>query len=504
MRKIENLTLIIHSLEKKGTMQIKAINSPRKKQSLSLLPYFLLGILTLSACGSKELSSEYPYAVEAKAYRSWHKANALADRISSDGMVAKVICTDSPDGGRWYRVVVGAIASHSEAMALKIKCEDAYGLDHVTPVTMDLLDSLSCQSGYANADGFSPRVNTQQPVPSKELIQFLSKLPYLSGHTINKMSISNFGSGLNPTKLSWAKGQAIDIPRGVSYQELYGSVEYITEIHFQDEFRSKQFNLQVYQLKKEGCSLCMNEDLPQKIASRIVGTREYELEKVDSVRYHGENSLNGYAVTITPRPNRPKHYLILTDKLSTWLYVIQSPDEDINGMQAIAQVIAKGESDISLHEEFYNSFTTLPVRLNNGELLSYYQLEMLESSDKRSGARFEGCFRTRVVINNLLKGILKYEMVNMLDSRNIEMVFQDRNELANTWVDTIQLYGTGAAIQYVGKHKSNKKRPKFLRFATPEEYGVIYNYSKQKVDSLDLLITAQKFQLGMGRKLSTE
>lgn len=459
-------------------------------------------LLLLAACGHKELSQEYPHAVEVKKYRSWHDAQKIAERLRRDGLAVSIKCTTTENAGRWFRVIVGAKRTHSAAMALKIFCEDEYSFENVIPLKFEDLDSIACiddQQMYRSA-----KIDANLPSLSSDIENTLHRLPYLSGHRISKLTIFDFQTGIDPLSLKWSANDKPDIPRGFTYQELLGSSDIVAELWSDEIFDDTRYTLQLYKLNSTKCKFCSGSNTLHNVVKKILGTRAYQLEKVDTLIFDKSRKLKGNIITITPRPNQYKYYIILHDQNENWLYVLQSPEDELSGMRHIAAVLADDKQDISLETSFYNSFATLPKLEEISEKMSFYKLELIGLTKERSGYRFEGCYKTQAVFHHLLNGLLQYELIHMEDKENIKIVFEDRNNLTNRWIDEIALFGDTSAIVYQGSRKANKKEPLLIYFATDYEYGTIMNYTREKLDSLDFIIKAQSFQLGMGKPLEND
>jgi hypothetical protein len=441
----------------------------------------------LFSCREVKFSPERPLAVSVYAYRHSFEAVKTQNRLIDRGLPAYVVCLEQPQTGRWFHVLVGAAKNETEIRTEKMRFEDKAGLQ----CALTLINFSKIKPLMVEIENSRSQTQARTPDITPQVMKLIERLPYLDAMRIEKLKIYNQITSFNLTRL--AEKPQIDWPRGWQNKLMLLNAASFAEVNFKDELLNDEINLVLVNLKNE-CSLCFFPDLTKEMSSRIVETKKYKHKVLQAVEFKDKTTLKGYYIEVSQKPNSPKIYLILTDPLQSFLYVLQSPKNSKSKLFYVGDALSKA-SKITNYEAFTNLFTTLPAIESSQEHLLYLGFENLSGFKGRNRALYRESYEQNVLSYNPEKGLFRYSVIDFGDTLAARVVYQDQTKLSARSYP-FEMNGGQGKIFFSFQKRANQALPRFAHLKTGTQVSYFQNYNDYPLDSTDFKAKLFRYQLG--------
>lgn len=462
-----------------------------RKTHFLLIALFLSGCLF--SCSSSPFNAEKPYAVLVGKYRSIQTATNSLNRLQDDGLPAYLFPMEVPGEGKWYTLFLGSSDVLEDMMAKKIDYEDAYGLKQLEIVNFNQLKDQILESSEMNVE---EKINTDSPDLPYALNQLLTGLPYNSTFQVGHFSFFQPLDSVSFSEFPELRNATPDLPRGISKEQLLKLSKGFVEVVYQDPLRKKEVTVDLAIIKPGGTPA---DSLAYRFGKEILDTRYYETEEMVNTEVEAEDGTwKGYMVTISPRKNQLKRYLILVDELKEKICFLQHSDESGNQMLAFARSFGADES-ITAYTNLYNGLNLLAGARPVNEELAHLSLDMLAGIKGNNGAFFNGQSRTIYYFYHPSDGLWESRFTFFEEASLSQQLFADIFLVNKKGKEEIEVTGGNGLISFAYKYSpSQKKRlklPDEVQIQTRHFLGFISNGKKSELDKADLLLRTKCFQL---------
>lgn len=347
-----------------------------------------MGLLSIIGCEGERFDKDKPFAIKVHSYRRPQDAVKAMERLEAKELEPYLQSYNLPDGGRWHGIFLGAFDELEDMIREKMVYEDEYGLQKIERTNFHKIAAIAMpfpdeiKNSLAAA---APLPSLPEPLPS--LLQSMPNIPYMKVESFQALWLATQPNVMGIKELSKLK---IDFPRGVTPKHLYQNADGLCMAEYKDEITGKSTQLIVVQLKE---SHPYGDSPAERFAESILGTRRYELEKMEPI---ASANASGYTVSIVPRPGQTKNYLVLYNTSTNVLYLGESRDKQysLNDWQILADKIIP---DASLwHNSGVLQELLMPLP-SAGERLAYFNGRRVGEEEARVSSWLKGNLEGRVI-----------------------------------------------------------------------------------------------------------
>ena len=329
--------------------------------------FSLLGMLTglgvlaaglLSSCSSTEerFTAERPFAVRIAQVRNYYEAEAVRDRAKDMGLDPYLVAREGQDLSKWYEVLLGAEADYEAIMQEKFRYEDEY---KITGVEVVNFNKMYQELVLINPAKIQPELLAEaEPEWPATTEAVLRQFPVLEA--LQPAQVLYYAPPVGGQEAALRRRIATpDLPRGIGLSSLFPQAQVLTEVVYRAPLFSQQFTLDIVRFR-QGYQKTEADSIARYWAHKIIATRDYEQEAMQSVSVSASTQLSGFHVLISPRPGQQRNYLVLTDPEQQMAYFLQSADYQQESLLNFAESIGNHKRGLLAYPRAYNSLCALP------------------------------------------------------------------------------------------------------------------------------------------------
>lgn len=433
--------------------------------------------------GPSVFDAEHPYTIQMRQFRSFQHAQQLETRLESLGIDSYIIASGrNEDGGRWFQVMTGATSSVADIRDLKHTLEDKHGIKDTTIVEFtDYYEDLLVEPDPAQY--LETRLQSNKPQVPAVLWEAMKLYPVSNMFNIERMTIfatprdeedyKRFSAGYGYVNM--------DLPRGISKRHLRKSCEEVSEVVLRDNLYGDRVTINVLKMR---LNHEISGDVTEHFADLVLNTGRYRTEDKIPYRVSAHEKLSGYKVTIEPKRDYIRTYVILMNPSEEWVFFFQSTDKTEEEMEAIIQSVGNSDGMLS-YPEFYNTFHTIPDQLLSGDMFVGFNLARLGRSYARqknnaAWARvYVGHWSARGIFHNEEKGTWTHSVYDLMSSDRAAWNQAEYGRVTKN--PTCEIYGSDGYV-VSGKKWSKRKRKYYSKITeinwTHDRYTVMVNNSE--------------------------
>lgn len=340
-----------------------------------------------------KISEKVPYSVQIKELRSYYKAKDIEKRAERKGVDAYIVSEESSDGN-WYRILSGAEESIIKIEELKNEIQSKLSIDNLEIINYKNIRENLVVNISDNVEE-SKRINSKKPDLPNKLFSLIEKFPRDDNFIVKNFFLVNCPDSVkNIRKYKVGYNLQHDLPRGISLKMLMKKSKCIAEVIYEDNLFGDKLTIDIVTLKKnhgiELENLQKATFLPSNkkgnqlkiadyFAEKILSTGEYSFEEKVKIKIsskfsslksillsNNNQNFHGYKVTIKPKKNKDTfrtYFILVSEDLSTVVFSQSTEKSDEEIIEIIKQI---GKSNgLNDYDEFYNSFYTLPSKIND-------------------------------------------------------------------------------------------------------------------------------------------
>lgn len=424
-------------------------------------------IVACSSCNKQEeveavetFSETKPYTIEIKKERSFFQADKIAKRLTRMGLGGYVISEESEDG-TWYKVVSGALEDSLAVKTYMAKLDTCFNIKDVAVVDYAQLDSIARTPIIRDSINERHRISANAPDVPKCIMDVAEKFPESDMFYLSSIGMLM----LNKDGIKYSQGRMVDMPRGVSLSFLKSKgCQAIASVIYMDNLYGDNVTLQVVkckdtvQISKASIMPSFSEQnesavyLCAEIADMILNTGEYEEETKTPFEKQAYQKLSGFVASFITK-NTKRSYYIFTDEAGEYIYMAQSTKNKDEEMFEFIGEIGMNEG-LTMYDEFYNTFYTVPDKMEmHDSFLGYYMEKLNWDYAKSKGyakwsTEMVGHWHSEMIFDNEEKGCWQYAIFDLLSDVKGQRTYNElyRGNLSKDCLRSI--YGTeGAAIR---------------------------------------------------------
>lgn len=408
----------------------------------------LVGFILLIGCNSckeriiEKFSEEKPYAIQLVKERSYFQTEKLVSRLHGMNIDAYAIqFTDSIDNdGSWFYILCGNIETIDSAKTERDLLETKFKLKELKVVKYSDFLGAKFELDLVSQEE-KQKIMANKPSIKEDIFDVISKFPESNSLYLQKTSIVN-----TPTDKDDLKGfhsvyeLSIDLPRGITKKMVLQNMTAFCEVVYKDNLYGDKVTIDIGKLRNVGpkinqasiISLKNKEsfEIAAEYADLILETGVYLFEEKKEIEVNAFVKLYGYKVTIEPKKNYFRTYLILVDETSQYIYFCQSTEKTESELLEILVDLGRGDG-LNSYDEFYNSFYTLPEAILDNDWFIAFTIDRLGWSYAKNKSyttwskEMVGHWNSTGYFYNLKKGLWTYTIFDMLTYSNQNYIYGD-------------------------------------------------------------------------------
>lgn len=473
----------------------------------------LLFILFLTSCGNtiEKFNEEKPYAIEIAKERSFYQAEKLTNRlIDLEEKAYMIQYADSlKNDGKWYYILCDNFDVLDSAKSKRKALEEQLNLEDLKIVTFDKFKNAVFKLNDIK-DKEEEKIASSKPNINNDVFDVIKKFPESNALFVEKTFILNSPS--NPEDLN---GYSVpfkfktDLPRGISKKLMLQKTTAFSEVIYKDNLYNDRVTIDIGKLRKDKPLVLQasfanssfdnkNFEIAEEYANLILDTGDYLFEEKKKIEINASLNLSGYKVTIEPRKNYFRTYIILVDKSKKYVVFSQSTDKTEEELIKILSDIGKGDGLLDFNE-IYNTFYTIPESIIDNDKFIGFTIDKLDWSYAKDrnyskwSSKMIGHWQATGYFLNTKKGVWAYSIFDLLTTDNQNYIYGNlysTKKGKNKY--EINVYGTDGYIKYTG-YKSRKKTGE-INFGINRYVCAIVNTRKSWFTKDELLERAESLQ----------
>lgn len=486
-------------------------------KTLTIISFFLF-----FSCSSKKerviekFSKEKPYAIQVAKERSFYQAEKLTDRLLDMEIDAYMVqYSDSIDNdGKWYYILCDNIENLDTAKSIRNRLEKQFELKELKIATFDKfknavfqLDSLKQQE--------KKKITSNKPGVNEDIFNVINKFPESNSLLVQKTFVLNTPSDPENMKgFSTVYSFQMDLPRGISKKLMSKNTTAFSEVIYKDNLYGDKVTIDIGKLrsvkplinKASIINLNNNEsfEIAEEYADLILETGDYLFEEKKEIEINSYTKLYGYKVTIEPKKDYFRTYLVLVDESNQYVIFSQSTDKSEEELIQILSDIGQGNGLLD-YDEFYNAFYTIPENIVDNDMFIGFSIDKLDWSYAKNrgyvkwSKEMVGHWNATGYFFNDKKGIWTYSIFDLLTIENQNYIYgglYSKSRTKNKY--EVNVYGTNGFIIYTDEfnwktYRSYKKTHE-ISFGVDRYVSAIGNSESSWFSKEELLERAESLQ----------
>jgi hypothetical protein len=456
--------------------------------------YLCLGFfLFLLSCGKNEriiekFSAEKPYAIQIAKERSFYQAEKLSNRLLGMDIDAYMIqYADSIENdGQWYYILANNLEVLDSAKVLRTQLEDQFSLKDLQIVKFD-----DFQGAVLQLDSLKQKekeiVKAKKPDIEEDIFQVINKFPESNALLVQKTFVLNTPEDPKKTKgFDAIYSMNMDLPRGISKKLILNKMSAFSEVIYKDNLYGDQVTLDIGKLREVvpvehsfsiiNSSNSSSFEIAEEYADMILETGDYRFEEKKEITVNSFTKLYGYKVTIEPKKDYFRTYLVLVDATNQYVIFSQSTDKSEEDLIRILEDIGNGNGLLD-YSEFYNVFYTMPSGVVGNDQFIGFEIDKLgwryakERNYVKWSKEMVGHWCATGHFYNDKKGLWTYTIFDLLTNENQDYIYgslySNINESNKYKLD---VYGTDGFVIF--QEKFNWKTYQTYKKAFEISFGI--------------------------------
>lgn len=321
--------------------------------------------------GTKTFTESKPLALIITEVRSFYHAEDIMTRLDEMGLKPYIVAIDdSMEGGKWYKILIGAEKDPALIDKLRRELEEKYCFKNLVLTDYTKIKGTIIKFNKKKI-GETKVIDTAKPSIQNAVYDVMAKFPNTNMFFVKKLVVWDCPSDGN--------GEIIgepDLPRGIKGENVLIEGNIFCEAIYEDNICGDQVTLDILKLRpleeriqiykiinKKKIPFDSTYSVSEKFADMILASGKYITEQKTS--YFVDTNgvyLTGFKVLIEPKSGYQRTYLILTDEKQEYLYITQSTGKTDIELKQILCLIGKGNGMVD-YREFHNLFFCLPNKL---------------------------------------------------------------------------------------------------------------------------------------------
>ncbi|MGB0523301.1 MAG: hypothetical protein ACPGJS_10105 [Flammeovirgaceae bacterium] len=462
-------------------------------KTLIKVNFLFLASLFLFSCNSKppqEIGKENPFAVMAKKYRNPTEAILAKEILENKGLKPYLACFDQENEGLWHGVFLGSYPTLESMMKGKIDYEDKFGLRQIERINFHQLKNSILAYDYQQTAKFSIQENLSQL--DSNVVHLLKQLPHQAHQRLLDFKLIHQMDG-NCLRAQAVSKYTIDFPRGLSATKLLKNAATVIEANLINDFSEQAFNIQAIQLIADHA---FGNELAKTFSDQILDTREYDFETSEAF---SAGKRSGYTVSLSPRQDRIRNYIILFDAAENIIYFLQSREKfyPLAQLKKICDQIGKSSGFI----QYPNLNRTLAAIPNQSDSLVALTYERLQIPKGKSANRWTGNDKSTYFFYTTAAGFWNSELTNVPSKKNVQDLYNQSvlNYKFRSKKTALEVANNKAILLSIRRRKQNGRGsttyPETLYFMRGNTLGKVTNRGKAWLTQAQLEEKAMSFNL---------
>jgi hypothetical protein len=475
-------------------------------------------LLLVFGCQRKiePFSKEKPYAIQIAKERSFYQAEKLTNRLIDLDIDAYMFqYEDSSDNdGQWYYILANNMETLDSAKSVRSRIENKFKLKDLKVVTYESFEKAIFELEELKQSE-KQKIASNKPGVKEEIFNVMEKFPESNSLIVQKTFVLNTPNDPENMKgFSQIYSMSMDLPRGIKKKLILKNTTAFSEVIYKDNLYGDRVTIDIGKLRarpsdiEQGSMITSRNrksfEIAEQYADLILKTGEYDFEEKKEIEVKSYTKLYGYKVTIEPRKNYFRTYLILVDDSQQYIIFSQSTDKTEEELLAILSDIGKGKGLLN-YNEFYNVFYTIPDQIVDQDQFVGFTIDKLGWSyaQNRGYVRWSkemvGHWQASGYFYNDKKGLWAYGIFDLLTKGKQNHIYNGlyaKDRSRNKY--KIDVYGTNGFILYRNKynrraHRSYKK-VREISFGIDRYISAINNTENAWFTKDELLQRAESLQ----------
>lgn len=453
------------------------ITKNKNKLIVAVVLLMLGGILSSGVIGTDgvSLQKDIPeldfneqknFGVLLSKVRSVKHSKNIHDRLQEMEVANTVVAIhNTEDDGYWYQIIVGSSDSFDEAVQIREQLENDHAFEDLTIINFDDIAHL-VSAAAKNVSVEVEKIDADEPDIPSVAFETIKEFPFTNFFFVQRLTLytsPKFGEKSHHSLMK--KVVSNDLPRGISRSSLLKQTQAFAEAVFVDNIYDDSVTINVLKMHPR-TDLDIEGDLLNYFAQKILDTGRYRTELVEDFAIATKSGWRGVKVTIEPKSNYFRKYILIQDTESDWVYFSQSTKKTDEDMKKILTEI--GSSDGLLqYDEFYNTFYTLPSNLSAEDEFQGFDMSRIRSSYAKGkgyrlwAKRCVGHWRSTGFFYHDEKGPWSYGLFDLLSKENVDKTY---NLYVNDGYSKTKIDVFGSTGRYVLEDRWSKRKYKTYKW----------------------------------------
>lgn len=455
----------------------------------------LISLFFLLGCNQEDedrviekFSQEKPYAIQIAKERSFYQAEKLTDRLHGmdlDAYLIKFVDSIENDGS-WFYIMCDNIKTLDSVKSKRKYLEEKFNLTDLKIVAFSDFQEATFDLDSVKLEE-RKKITARKPSIDNDIFDVIEKFPESNSLYLQKTFIVNTPKERDDLKgFSAIYDFSMDLPRGITKKMILQNTSAFSEVVYKDNLYGDRVTIDIGKLRNPKPQMSKASiinlkntnsfEIAGKYADLILETGDYLFEEKKEIEVSSFNKLYGYKVTIEPKKDYFRTYLILVDQTNEYIIYCQSTEKTEKELLEILSDFGKGNG-LNSYDEFYNSFYTLPDEIIENDWFVGYSIDRLDQSYAKSrgyakwAKEMVGHWQSTGYFYNTNKGIWCYSIFDMLTKSNQNYIYGDLYTSASGRNKKKQeIYNTEGFVIYQNEY--NWKTGKTYKKTTEINFGV--------------------------------
>ena len=413
-----------------------------------------------------EFNEQNKFGVLLSKVRSAKHSKIIHERVRDMEISSTVVAIqDTEDDGYWYQIIVGSSDNFDEIVQIREQLEQDFGFEDLSIVNFDEISHLISEAAKSTSTEVE-KIDADEPDIPSVAFETIKEFPFTNFFFVQRLTLYVSPKlGEKSHHSSMKKVVSNDLPRGISRSSLLKQTQAFAEAVFVDNIYDDSVTINILKMHPRS-ELDIEGNVLEYFAQKILDTGRYRTELTEDFVMENKPSWRGVKVTIEPKSNYFRKYILIQDTESDWVYFSQSTKKTDEDMKKILRQIGQSNGLLQ-YDEFYNTFYTLPASLSPEDEFQGFDMSRIRSSYAKGkgyrlwAKRCVGHWRSTGFFYHDEKGPWSYGLFDLLSKQNVDKTY---NLYVNDGYSKTKIDVFGTIGRYVLEDRWSKRKYKTYKW----------------------------------------
>ena len=413
-----------------------------------------------------EFNEQKKFGVLLSKVRSAKHSKIIHRRVQDMDIPSTVVAIqNTEDDGYWYQIVVGSSDNFEEAVQIRERLELEFDFEDLTIINFDDISHLVSEAAKTTSNEVE-KIQADHPDIPPVAFETIKEFPFTNFFFVQRLTLYVSPKlGEKSRHSTMKKVVSNDLPRGVSRSSLLKQTQAFAEAVFVDNIYDDSVTINILKMHPRS-ELDIEGSVLEYYAQKILDTGKYRTELIEDFAMGNRAGWRGLKVTIEPKSNYFRKYILIQDTESDWVYFSQSTKKTDEDMKKILSQIGKSNGLLQ-YDEFHNTFYTLPASLSPEDEFQGFDMSRIRSSYAKGkgyrlwAKRCVGHWRSTGFFYHDEKGPWSYGLFDLLSKQNVDKTY---NLYVNDGYSKTKIDVFGTTGRYVLEDRWSKRKYKTYKW----------------------------------------